>query len=224
MKRLMRHPLTQAAIARLAAFYLMIALRTTRWRFEGEDNVAPFARGRSAVIAIWHERIAVAVPLWRMAWSIPGARPATVNTLVSRHRDGQLIGYVLQFFGMSLIAGSSSKGGAGAFRTLTAALARGEHVVIIPDGPRGPRRQAAPGVAQVAALSGAAVIPCAAQTTRHITMRSWDRMIIPLPFGRGVVVCGAAIPVGREEWQPALAHIVAALNEAADRADMLCAA
>ena len=76
-------------------------------------------------------------------------------------------------------------------------LEAGDHVVITPDGPRGPRRVAAPGVAQLAALSGMPVLPCAAQTSRRWTLRSWDRMVLPLPFGRGVIVCGAPIAGAR---------------------------
>ena len=222
MKRLMRHKLAQSAFARLVGFYLMVALRTTRWRLEGEENIAPFARGRPVVVAFWHDRIAVTLPLWGMALRIPGAQPAPVRALVSHHRDGQLIGSTLRRFGASPISGSSSRGGTTAVRALVSALARGDHVTIIPDGPRGPRRQAAAGVAQIAALSGAPVLPCAAQTTRRRIMRSWDRMVIPLPFGRGVVVCGPAISVSREGWRPALPQIAAALNAAADRADALC--
>ena len=54
-------------------------------------------------------------------------------------------------------------------------------------------------------------------------MRSWDRMVIPLPFGRGVLVCGATIAVPQADWEQTLPVIAAALTEAADRADRLCA-
>jgi lysophospholipid acyltransferase (LPLAT)-like uncharacterized protein len=101
-------------------------------------------------------------------------------------------------------------------------LAQGEQIAITPDGPRGPRRDAAPGVAQLAALSGIPVLPCAAQTSRRVTLNSWDRMVLPLPFGRGNLVCRAPIAVGREEAAAALPTIAAALNNAADRADLLC--
>jgi lysophospholipid acyltransferase (LPLAT)-like uncharacterized protein len=53
-------------------------------------------------------------------------------------------------------------------------------------------------------------------------LRSWDRMVVPKPFGRGVVVCGPVIRVSRADWREALPAIEAALNEAADRADALC--
>jgi hypothetical protein len=47
-------------------------------------------------------------------------------------------------------------------------------------------------------------------------------MVVPKPFGRGVVVCGPVIRVPRADWREALPAIEAALNEAADRADALC--
>ena len=40
-------------------------------------------------------------------------------------------------------------------------------------------------MAQLAAASGAQVLPCAARVSRGVQLRSWDRMIVPLPFGRG---------------------------------------
>jgi len=95
-------------------------------------------------------------------------------------------------------------------------------VLITPDGPRGPRRQAAPGVAQLAALSGAALVPVGAASTRHRRLPSWDRMMLPLPFGRGVLVCGPPIRVARGEADAALPGIAAALDAAAAAADAAC--
>lgn len=103
-------------------------------------------------------------------------------------------------------------------------LIAGEHVAITPDGPRGPRRVAAPGVARLAALSGALVLPFAAQTSRRRVLRTWDRMVLPLPFGRGAVVCLPAITVPQEGWEASVPVITEALNAAAARADELCVA
>jgi hypothetical protein len=101
-------------------------------------------------------------------------------------------------------------------------LEGGSHVVITPDGPRGPRRKAALGVAQLAALSGVPVLPCAAQIRPRWVLNSWDRMVLPLPFGRGVIVCGPSIAVPREGWEAALPVIAQAMTDAADQADALC--
>jgi lysophospholipid acyltransferase (LPLAT)-like uncharacterized protein len=78
-------------------------------------------------------------------------------------------------------------------------------------------------VAQLAALAGVPILPCAARTTRRIVLNTWDRMALPLPFGRGVVVCGPAVMVARDSWREALPAITAAINQAANRADQLCA-
>ncbi|EFH12980.1 hypothetical protein HMPREF0731_0802, partial [Pseudoroseomonas cervicalis ATCC 49957] len=62
-------------------------------------------------------------------------------------------------------------------------------------------------------------LPTAAATTRHRLLPSWDRMMLPLPFGRAVLVCGPAISVPRDDPAGALPAIEAALNAACDTAD-----
>jgi lysophospholipid acyltransferase (LPLAT)-like uncharacterized protein len=47
-------------------------------------------------------------------------------------------------------------------------------------------------------------------------------MVLPLPFGRGVIVCGEMIGVDRDDWAASLPAITAALNAAAAQADRLC--
>ena len=224
MKRLLRHPAVQALLARVLGLYLAFALRTTRWRVEGWEHAAPHAAGAPAVAAFWHERLPLMPMLWllvRRSAQATGSH-AKVHVLVSRHRDGRFIGAVVRRFAVNVVLGSSSRGGAAGLRSLLDVLRVGDHVVITPDGPRGPRRVAAPGVAQLAALSGAPVLPCAAQTSRHWILRSWDRMVIPRPFGRGVVVCRPPIIVSRDRWQDAVPLIAEALNAAAAQADRLC--
>jgi len=68
------------------------------------------------------------------------------------------------------------------------------------------------------------VLPCAAQTTRRWVLRTWDRMVVPKPFGRGVVVCLPTIAVDRDTWQDTVPTIGNALTAAADEADRLCLA
>ena len=48
-------------------------------------------------------------------------------------------------------------------------------------------------------------------------------MVVPRPFGHGVVVCHPAIPVPRDGWQEAVPLIADALDAAAAQADRLCA-
>lgn len=225
LKRLLRHPAAQGLLAHILGSYLSFALRTTRWQLEGAEHAAPFGHGRPLIAAFWHERLPLMIMLCLRAQRMPEWRGGTsrMHVLVSRHRDGRFIGAVLKRFRIAVVLGSSSRGGVAGLRGMLALLAQGHHIVITPDGPRGPRRQAAAGVAHVAALSGAPVLPCAAQTSRRWVLNSWDRMVIPKPFGRGVLVCGPTISVARAGWQEALPAITAALDAAAERADRLCA-
>jgi lysophospholipid acyltransferase (LPLAT)-like uncharacterized protein len=226
MKRLIQHPTVQTAFAKVLGLYLAFALRTTRWSLDGQEHMAPHADGAPVIVAFWHERLPMMPMLWLKARRAPVGRDARnrVHVLVSQHRDGRFIGAVVSRFALNVVLGSSTRGGAKSLRMLLNLLAGGDHIAITPDGPRGPRRVAAAGVAQLAALSGAPILPCAAQTTRHWVLRTWDRMVVPRPFGRGVVVCLPTIAVGRDAWQDALPAIGAALTAAVERADHLCLA
>jgi lysophospholipid acyltransferase (LPLAT)-like uncharacterized protein len=221
LKRLAKAKFTQGLIACLAGFYLRIALGTTRWRLQGGEHAAPHIAGEPVIVAFWHERQAMMPMLWVLARR-QGARPRA-HVLVSRHRDGRLIGAVVRWFDLDAVHGSSSRGGASSLRTLAGLLAAGDHVAITPDGPRGPRREAAPGVAQLAAFAGVRVLPCAAQSSRHAVLGTWDRFIVPLPFARGAIVCEPTITVGPDGWQEALPRIAAAMTAAAEAADRECA-
>jgi lysophospholipid acyltransferase (LPLAT)-like uncharacterized protein len=224
MKSLLRKPRAQAILAVLLGGYLTFALRTTRWTVHGQEHFRPFGSGAPAVFAFWHEFLPLMPALSLIARKMPFYRPTPIHTLVSRHRDGRFIGMVVRRFGIMPISGSSTRGGAAGLRNLLAVLRHGDMIGITPDGPRGPHREAASGVAQLAALSGVPVVPLAARTSRRIQLQTWDRMPVPLPFGRGVLVCGPAINVDRHGWRDAIPTITTELNRVADQADALCPA
>ena len=227
MKRLFRRPGLVALGAWVLGVYLRFALRTTRWTLVGGEALGAYLLGGPAIFAFWHERLPMMPALWTLAVrrrGEEGVARGRMHVLVSRHQDGRLIGSVMTGFGLDLVHGSSAKGtaqkgGAAGMRALVGVLGAGDQVVITPDGPRGPRRTVARGVAQLAALAGAPVVPCAAQSVRRRELPTWDRMLLPLPFGRGVLVCLAPIVVPREGWAESLPGIAAALDEVAARAD-----
>ena len=231
IKRLLRHPRALALGTQALGAYLRFALRTTRWSLHGVE-LGRYLHGAPAVFAFWHECLPLMPALWTHAVrqrALAREPRGRMHVLVSRHQDGRLIGDMMRGFDLDLVYGSTSKGaaqkgGASSLRALLAVLATGDQVVITPDGPRGPARQLARGVAQLAALAGVPVLPCSAQSTRRRVLPTWDRMILPVPFGRGVLVCGAPIHVPRERWADSLPVISAALTQAADEASALCGA
>jgi lysophospholipid acyltransferase (LPLAT)-like uncharacterized protein len=225
LKRFSRSPRVQAVLAWLVGRYLAWALSSTRWTIIGEENLLPFLHDRPMIVAFWHECLPLMSALFIRARRINPALRAQV--LVSRHNDGRFIGDVMRRFGLEVAHGSSmrdgkSRGGVSGAMSLLGSLESGAYVIITPDGPRGPRHQAAAGVALLAGMSGMAVLPCAAQTNRRRVLSSWDRMILPLPWGRGVIVCGAQIRVARDGARASLPVIAHALGEVAALAQARC--
>lgn len=224
-KRLIRHPLVQGLLARLVALYLRLVWATTRWTLVGEEHARPFA-DQPMILAFWHERLPLAALGWkllaqRVLDKTDPSRRRRAQVLISRHRDGRLIAAAVRPFGIDVVHASSSKGGASGLRGLARILSGGGVAVITPDGPRGPARVAAPGVAQLAALSGVPVLPCSVASTRMRLTRSWDRMRFPLPFARGFAIVGEPVHVTRENTDAALAAIAAALTATCAQADAM---
>ena len=60
--------------------------------------------------------------------------------------------------------------------------------IILPDGSKGAKYEAKLGVAVLAKMTQAAVIPISYSADKYWRIPSWDRMIIPKPFARISVV------------------------------------
>ena len=61
-------------------------------------------------------------------------------------------------------------------------LERGYDAAFTVDGPRGPRYEVKPGIITLAQVTGRALIPASYHLSAKITVKSWDRFQIPLPF------------------------------------------
>jgi hypothetical protein len=77
-------------------------------------------------------------------------------------------------------------------------IEQGDCVVMTPDGPRGPRMRMGAGPLRLAKLSGAPVIAYALSTSNKILFNSWDRFMLPLPFGKGRIVIGEPVYVAAD--------------------------
>jgi lysophospholipid acyltransferase (LPLAT)-like uncharacterized protein len=151
---------------------------TLRIRRE-ERHVAPlWAAGTPVIYAVWHGRVFLLPYLY-------GHRGCCV--LASRSRDGEIVSRLIRRFGLEPVRGSSTRGGGEALRLLTRQLQRGREVVVVPDGPVGPREVLKSGVIALARLSGAPIVPMAMGASRYWQLRSWDEFRIPKPFARCVM-------------------------------------
>ncbi len=144
------------------------------------------------IIAFWHSRLLI------LPYLIIKRR---VTIMISRHRDGELIARAVRFLPIDPIRGSTTRGGSRALRELLRATARGSHVAITPDGPRGPRNQAQNGVIMLASRTGLPIIPVTYGASKRKVFKSWDRFYFPYPFCRIVFIWDEPIWVRPEEGQ-----------------------
>ena len=205
-KRLLRNDAVRGVLCGLGAGYIRLVHATSRWRVEGGDIPAAYwDRGEPFIVAFWHGRLLMMPLGWR--------RSKAMNLLISQHPDGQFIARLIGRFGIGTIAGSTRRGGTAALRAMLRALKAGGYVGITPDGPRGPRMRASPGIVDLARLSGAAVVPAAHATSRRRVLSSWDRFVVALPFSRGVFIWGAPLEVPRDADAEACERLRLTLEE-----------
>jgi lysophospholipid acyltransferase (LPLAT)-like uncharacterized protein len=213
-RHLMRRPGVQTAACWVIAKYIQLVWKTGRWTLIGDDGPRALNRaGTPFIVAFWHGRLLM------IPYAL-GGEGSNVRVLISAHRDGRIISGAMDYFDIETISGSSSKGGAGAFRYAIRFLRNGGVLGITPDGPRGPRMRASDGVIAIARLTGTPILPLAYATSRRIVLGSWDRFILPLPFARGVFVWGAPIRVARDaDRETARDAVEQALNAVTQQAD-----
>jgi lysophospholipid acyltransferase (LPLAT)-like uncharacterized protein len=165
-------------LKKLAKLLLESIVFSSRVTISGRENIAELQNKNLPLIFIfWHRHILFVIHQFKNT----GARP-----LISLSSDGELVTAVAEEFGMKPIRGSSSKGGARAFLQMVRSVQKeNAKVLITADGPKGPARQIKAGTLQLASKTRAYVIPISWSGTRvKILEKSWDRFMIPLPFGR----------------------------------------
>jgi len=212
-----------AAASTVAAAYLRGVDGTGRWAEHFDPEVvARLARGDALIGAFWHQRTLGVPALWHRISRAAGTRQA-VDAIVSEHGDGELIAQTLAKLAIGRIRGSTNRRGTRAARQAHQALAAGRSLAVVVDGPRGPHAHVHGGAVFLARLTGRPIVPLTFAVKRGVQAKSWDRMLIPLPFTHGAFHAGAPVHVaadadgdGLEAARWELAARLDALNAAAD--------
>ncbi len=139
----------------------------------------------------------------------------------SRSFDSEYIARFIQRFGYGAARGSSTRGGKAALIQMIRAVRSGKSAAFTVDGPRGPIYEAKPGAVLLAAKANAALLPFSISLNRYWQLPSWDKIQIPKPFARAVVVLGEPIKVEddattHEDKQQELQRALDELREQSD--------
>ncbi len=167
------------------------------------------------IVLVWHQR------LFTLATSFPGTG---FRTMVSQHRDGEMLARVLERIGLEAIRGSTTRGFVGAIRELISKQGEDVRIAITPDGPQGPPRKLQQGAIYIASKTGLPILVTGIGLSSSWTFNSWDRFKLPRPFSRALIRVGKVIRVPPdlkreelEEWrlkvEEAMCEILADTDE-----------
>jgi lysophospholipid acyltransferase (LPLAT)-like uncharacterized protein len=181
----------RAVLGVLLGLLARVWLATLRVRVIIDPALEPASR-RPWVLAFFH---GTQWPL--LAWK---RRRRTV-VLVSLSRDGTMQASALSLQGLSVVRGSSSRGGARGLAALVRAMRKDSaDAAFAVDGPRGPYGVAKPGAVAAAKATGAVLVPMGSAARASIVLeRAWDKFRIAWPFSRVTVTLGAPIEPDQDE-------------------------
>ncbi len=207
------------------ALLIRVYWRSVRWRVTGEEHIAPLLEsGTRFIPCCWHQRQFFAIAYLRRL----RARGVNPGALVSPSKDGELGARLLAKVGVTAIRGSGRRSGALAMRDMYMAIKEQNlSPLIAPDGSTGPVHEFKPGAIMLARLSGSPVIPLSFACTWGIKLRTWDRLLLPLPFSRVELVVGEPIELAplmaMSESQETIDEMGDALTKVEDVAEGLVA-
>lgn len=137
----------------------------------------------------------------------------TVKAIISEHRDGEAIRKTVEYLGIGSLAGSSTRGGAKALIGAIKSIKNGIDVAITPDGPKGPIYSVADGIVVIAQKTQSKILPFSCVPSKYWKLSSWDKFIIPKPFGTLNFYIGEPIDVSGMEIPEAKELILTRMNE-----------
>lgn len=201
MKLRLDHPAWRRLAPVLARGLVRASLGTTRSSLHGDpDGKALLQSEAPVVFALWHGHLLGCLYLGTIFCR---AKPAIV-AMASPSRDGQFIGEVARGLGYLICPGSRQKGGFQALQHLVASIRQGQSAALAADGSRGPLHVTQKGVLYLARETGRPILPIAAASTRRITLNTWDRFEVPLPFGHTVFLVDAPLWIDSQDRGAAL--------------------
>jgi lysophospholipid acyltransferase (LPLAT)-like uncharacterized protein len=172
-----------------AWFFIQLTGRTNHLKIDGPDYYTWMREKKGPFLfSLWHSRLMI--PIYPF-------RNTDIAVIVSQSKDGEYITQLMKRFQIHATRGSASRHGMEGLLGLARWLHQGKNALITPDGPRGPRERVQPGIVQLAKLSGVPVVPVSFSCTRRYRFASWDRFMLPLPFGTIHMAIGDPIEVPR---------------------------
>jgi lysophospholipid acyltransferase (LPLAT)-like uncharacterized protein len=198
----------------LAVFIFKVIASTFRIKEMNADKMTPRqGKGKRYIYAFKHSQLLEHIYFYRHT---------KMASLASLSKDGEIAAVIAEAFGITMLRGSSSRGGAGALMGLKTLSEQGFDIALTVDGPRGPLGTVNSGVIYLAKLTGVEIVPSCFACDRGIRLRTWDKFLIPKPFSRGLFNFGKPIKVPSDIQESGISGIKDMIRMDLDRINNEC--
>ena len=200
------------------AYWIEFSFRTSQWSRIGFEAMEDAMKaGEPVIVVLWHQRLIMAPYFFDLSLG-------PVCTLTSTSRAGRLAGNVVEQFGLGTIAMSSHKRNISLTRDVLRKIRAGVSVGLAADGPRGPAKEASLAPIVWAKAAKKRIFVVSYSQRRVMTLPTWDRMWMPLPWSRGCFKCSEwneVVPrtMNQQETERLQEKLKCALDEVTDATD-----
>ncbi len=164
--------------AKFLPFFLQIIVRLIYLTNKKVFHHPSKLNDKNYIVAFWHGELLM------QPFNYQKLKPkGKVSAMISDHRDGEMITKTVEFLGIHSVRGSSTRGGVKALISALNELKNGDDIAITPDGPKGPRHSVASGIVAISKKSNAKILAFNCKPTKYWQFNSWDRFVVPKPFG-----------------------------------------
>lgn len=220
-KRIETSPVLSEFFGTLITRYIALCDRTTSWQVEGLNELLETLAHGPVLMIMWHSRMAMGARHW------PNLQ-APASSLHHRSPLGRISGVMQRREGMAPFEMSHRKSNLVASRQVMKRVKDGVSIVMTGDGPLGPANKLQPAPLEWANRLDVPIFAYAFSTNRGYRANTWDRLLLPYPFGKGAQVFARydhehiknVYPTDRDAFAVSLEEF---LNETTERANRLSA-
>ena len=158
----------------------------------GEEHLLSLINsGKPIMVCVWHGRLLF--PSWYIR-----LKTTNLHAIASRHSDAEIMARILNNWGYGLIRGSTRKGGKAVVQKMAEIFKGAGIVAVTNDGPKGPPRIAKAGSTGLALKYNVQIITITGSATKYWQMKSWDRFMLPKPFGKIQLIVSPPLDITKE--------------------------
>ena len=183
----------------------------------GEEHLLSMINSHKPImVCVWHGRLLF--PSWYIR-----LKTTNLHAIASRHTDAEIMARILNNWGYGLIRGSTRKGGKAVVQKMETVFKSAGVVAVTNDGPKGPPRIAKAGSTGLALKCNVQIITITGSATKYWQIKSWDRFMLPKPFGKIQLIVSPPLNI-TEELKTAkeeVQYLSDFMNKYQDEADRL---